>query len=396
MFFDKKHRFRYKRIHGLLPLQINYTLVALAMQMVGTFGVVFVFLLGQTFMQSVSLLVGFYGLQRLMVMVFSPVVGWSIHRFGYRWTILLGMILASGKFVMFSQITSNTLWWLLVAAVIGGWQISSYEISFNGIFLEDNDDGKVGEQSGLLELMGNLGGLVAPLVAGFVVEWFGFEEMFLVAVALLLLATLPLFAAAHHKNFHKRFSFGESWLTWQTESELFKPVFWRHFQDAFNMFFWPVFLFSLIQDFAWLGVAGSAMLLASGIANYFAGKIYDKRPLRRAHPAFSLMIALSWVIMWFSQLGVVAASAQAIRKLISPFWWMKIKRFALMRGEQLDSMMYGVVWEWTTSLAYVLGLVVGGGLLLITTSWQWLLLPTMVGVVLSSVAIERVDGRRDD
>ena len=83
MSFDKKHMLKYQPT-GMLALEINYALVAMALEMVGGFGVLFVYLLGDSAVNGLWLVLGFYGLQRMVTVLTSVWVGNFVYRRGYR------------------------------------------------------------------------------------------------------------------------------------------------------------------------------------------------------------------------------------------------------------------------------------------------------------------------
>jgi len=264
-----------------------------------------------------------------------------------------------------------------------------YDVAFQGLFLGDNDDERICEQNGWLDLLAHIGGVLSPLIAGLIVTFFGFPELFLVAMVLLLVSTIPLWLMPHHDKKFRRFDFSESVAIFKQEKTLVASVFWWHFQDSVLIFVWPIFLYLMITNYSLFGLFGSMAMVASGLANIVAGKLYDKRPLRRGHWWLTGLIGATWIGMAFSMGGWWAAGANTLRKLISPLWWMKFRRYALVKGETIPAVEFGVVWVWIVTLGYLAGITVVIGLVLVTGQWYAMMLPALLGVFMSSFSLRK-------
>lgn len=382
-----------KKPTGMQALMFNYPVFQLAMGMMASFGVLFVYQLGVSLVSGLGLVLLFFGLQRLVVVLMSPVVAKLILKIGYRWTVFVSLFAMIAKTFILIQV-SEVNWWLLGTALLfGGTGIASYYISYHGLFLTDNDDDKIGQQMGLVTMVGRMGVMIAPLIAGLLIENFSYNTMFFVAIGLLLLSSLPLFLMPHHDHGKERFDLKDSVKLLTKKSGFLDSAMWWHFENGLQSFFWPILLFSLVGSFAKFGVIGSMVMLANGAAVFVAGKIYDKRKLRRGYSFFAVMVALSNVLRYSSKSLLRGVLSDGFNRLVSPFWWMKIRRNSLMDGERCEPMVFAVAWEWSACLGYLSALVVGYLILVFSGGrWELLMIPAVVANVISAVGVRKDEG----
>ena len=211
------------RLRGLTALEINVFLNQFALGMIGVFGVLFIFHLNRSNLAAgVFLVIAFFALQRVFVGLTLPLVAKLVPRIGYRYSMTLGTLGLAGKLGLFSQIDGGGLWMLIPAAALGGWHLAGYYSGYNGIFLDDNDDNKIGVQIGMMEFIGSLAAVSAPLISSILIDSAGFSLMFLVSLIVLLISVIPLWLKPlrHGKikrvelsqvgNFYRRSSVGIS------------------------------------------------------------------------------------------------------------------------------------------------------------------------------------------
>ena len=378
-----------RRPTGFEALSINFAISQIASGMLGTFGVLYIYSLGKDLLTGLSWILMFFGLQRLVVIICSPMVAKGIARIGYRWMMVWGLLSLAAKSWLMMMVDSYG-WWLLVPALIlGGFSIAGYYLGYHGIFLDDNDDEKIGEQAGLVTMAGRLALMVSPFLAGFLVQGYGFGAMFGVATGLLLISLGPLFLMPHHKHQRSDFKMKQVFKLLKKKQGFSPEVVWWHLENGIQAFFWPVLLFILIGSYSNFGLVNGAVMLISSLAVFYAGKIYDKRPLRRGRWLATGLVSVSDLLRFVAPSGLMAIGADSFNRLVSPFWWMKIRRRSLLAGEKVKAMVFAVAWEWAVSTGYLASLVVGYCLLRFSNGqWPWLVVPAIIGIVWGSKNVE--------
>lgn len=370
-------------LSGVSALTINYLVMTLAVGMVSTFGVLFVYHLGASPVDGLKLVFFFYFFQRVAVGFISPLAGFLTERIGFRRAIFVAQVALIVKLLFFSLMSSAS-WFLVPALLAGGLFTALYYVAFHALFVTDGVHRRIGEQFGTIAMVGQMAEITSPLLAGLLIERFDFPIMFLTAVVILSLSVLPLFLMEHHLKRDRRFSMQDVARYLRSNELLQHAAFWRYVEDAILAFFWPIYLFLVVKSYAVVGVIGSVTAIASAAMIYVAGKIYDRRPLRRVFPAASLIVSVSWVLRFLSTSGLTAGVSDVIHRLVSPLWSMKIRRAELAAGEKIHGISFGVAHELVVSAAALTGLLFGYGILLATDNWFWLIIPSAGAVLLSA------------
>jgi len=376
-----------RRPSGFEALAINYTISQVASGMLAMFGVLFVYELGEKFNKGILMVLLFFGLQRVVVGLAVPLVAKFISRTGYRWMMFIGLSALAIKAWFLMQVSEYSLWLLIPALILGGVAIASYYQGYHGIFLDDNDDDRIGEQIGLLTLFGRMALIVSPILAGFLVDSYGYSVMFGVAMSLLIVSLTPLFLMDHHEHKPQKFVTKKLLSLIKKKDKNTRAIFWWYVENAIQTFYWPVFLFLVVGSHIRFGIIASLVMVVNSAATYMAGKTYDKRPLRRAFPLAGFLVATTDVLRYMSHTMFLAAGVDSINRIASPFWWMKIRRSALVAGEKVKAVVFAAVWEWIVTGGYMVGLLMGYMVLKISGGdWIWLGVPSVIGVLMATLA----------
>jgi len=379
-----------RRPSGFEALTINYTISQVASGMLSMFGVLFIYELGEKFNQGILMVFLFFGLQRVVVGLSVPLVAKFISKTGYRWMMFIGLSALAVKAWFFMQVSQYNLWLLIPALILGGVAIASYYQGYHGMFLDDNDDNRIGEQIGLLTLFGRMALIISPILAGFLVDSYGYSVMFGVAMSLLIISLTPLFLMDHHEHKPQKFAIKKVLSLIKQKNKYTVATFWWYVENAIQTFYWPVFLFLVVGSHIKFGLVGSLVMVVNSGAAYMAGKTYDKRPLRRVFPLAGFLVATTDVLRYMSHTMFLAAGVDSVNRMASPFWWMKIRRSALVAGEKIKAVMFAVVWEWMVTGGFLVGLVLGYVILKISGgNWIWLGVPSVIGVLMATLARNR-------
>lgn len=370
---------------GLVPLMLNYLLRQFALGMVSTFGVLFIFQLTGSFFQGLVCVIVFFGLQRLVVFLTIHPFALIISRTGYRWSMFFSLLALAAKLFLFSITSQDYLWPLIPALILGGCVISAYYLSYHAIFLDDNEESKIGEQAGALDTLERLAMVVSPLISGFIIEAYGFSKMFFLTMFVLIISVIPLLTMKYHKRHVGNYSLKAVLDFIKKRPKTTWSMYMWIITVAIQGFYWPIYLFSIIGSYKLFGIVGGFVMMVSSIAIYFAGKLYDKRSLKTVFWGSSVLVSITWIGRFLSSTPFVAVAADAFNRLFSPSWWMKIRRQELLAGEEVDSLVFGAAHEYLQSAGVVSGLFIGYLILLFSGgNWVWLTVPAVLGTLAST------------
>ena len=378
-----------KKSHGLKALMVNFLLSQFGVGMVTGFGVLFLFQLFTDFYQSIILVVTFYIFERLIVAISVPLVAHLVSIYGHRKMMIFGLISLLIKIWLFTLASPTLLFWpLVLAGIFGGISISAYYLPFHTLFLEDDTDSKIGEQMGFITMLGRAAWLAGPALAGFIVDQFSFDAMFMIVILFIALSTLPLLTMKSHIRHTGLYS-----LRKVTHLIIDKPsftwsVFFWYFTEAIQTLFWPIFLLAILGNYTTFGIITSAVMVLNSLAVYWGGKKYDKAANQGLFFSSGLVVSISWLMRFIATTPISAIAADSINHFSSPLWWMKIRRLELVTGEKQDGLVFAAAHELVVTAAYILALILGYIILTKTVLiWTWFIPITIMSTLAGTLAI---------
>src|SRR3989344_3638695 len=111
--------------------------------------------------------------------------------FGYEHAIVTSTFIFIAYYALFYSI-ANVPWLFFVAPVLYALQKTFYWPAFNADFARYVVDGEDGREIGGINSLVLLVSIVAPLVAGFILEFWGFAALFIFASILFIASNVPL------------------------------------------------------------------------------------------------------------------------------------------------------------------------------------------------------------
>ncbi|QQG40044.1 MAG: hypothetical protein HYS81_01380 [Candidatus Aenigmatarchaeota archaeon] len=160
-----------------------------------------------------------------------------------------------------------------VIAALGGVALSLYWMGLHTDFSLSTDKRKEGAESGVLFSAVRAAAIFGPLLGGLILTTYGFPALFLSALTLVALSTLPLLATKDVKKPEI-----VSWSSYATTENMRYAI--RFFVDGFRAviegILWPVFIFAVLGDFFGVGVAGSLAIVGSIFFSNYLGRITDR------------------------------------------------------------------------------------------------------------------------
>ncbi len=363
---------------GYTALIINFSISQFALGMLNLFGVIYIFGLGGSLETGTWYVILFFAGQRLATLVFADLVAKFVSKVGYRWPMFVSLMLAVAKVFLLIGAGPGNLLPLIPAAILGGIAIPAYYIPFHAIFLDDDDEKRVGEQSGLLLMLGRLANVSAPVISGLLVSFLGFDAMFLVAIFVLLVSAIPLFAMKHHKRHTETYALVKVFSFLKENKKVFSAMTYWSVSDGIQSFLWPVYMFVVLGGYVILGVVGSIVMIANSIAIFLMGKVYDKGANKKLFLTSGVVMSATWVARFLSTTPFSVAISDVANRFVSPLWWMKIKRQEFLRGERADSVVFGVAHEYSISVGYIAGAALGAVVVFLgAAGWVWLSIPAV-------------------
>src|SRR5690606_16192855 len=126
------------------------------------------------------------------------------------------------------------------------------------------DDAKketVGSSFGIMDAIGKVGQIVAPLIGAAITVLFGFKWLFVFGIVLLVISAAPMLFLKHHLHLDE-VSFTEmvSWAKEKRYRRLIVALGGRHVHEKLIQIMWPIYIFILIGTLEGMGVFQSMVI----------------------------------------------------------------------------------------------------------------------------------------
>jgi MFS family permease len=261
-------------IHRLLKIKselgevyLNRLIQSLALSMVGVFVPVYLINLGYSLNQVILFLIAMYS----SLMILSPISAIINSRIGIKHTIGLSFPFLITYLLLLFSIKTFNLPIILIAGVYGIY-LALYWIPLNSDFAKNSDKLHRGTEISYLLALPNFVGIIAPLVGGWVINNYGFNELIIIVFGLLFLSMVPLFMTSDYKS-----KLGYEWKRMVNRENL---VFLKEFVAKGMLFasslIWPIFVYYMVKDYLLIGFAVTLTALSATIFIMVTGKLSDR------------------------------------------------------------------------------------------------------------------------
>ncbi|MDP3965011.1 MAG: MFS transporter [bacterium] len=219
------------------------------------------------------------------------------------------MIISSPFLVLFYialyNVTTEDPWpWLGVSIAAATLWRMTYWVPYHTEFAQFTDRANRGRQIGVLASIAALIGVATPIVAGFVIDSFGYQSLLVSAIILIVVSIFPLFLT---RDVREKYSFGY----WRT----FALLFTKHrrillaygaegAEVAIGLVIWPLFMYQIFEgNYFEIGAVSTLVIFATIVIRLLVGSYTDKFSKRRLLHWGTVIYALGWIGKAFVQTG---------------------------------------------------------------------------------------------
>ena len=284
---------------GFIHLYAAKTMVMTATGLLGLFLPIFLYnLFGQN-IQGVFLYYAagyfFYGL----LVAFGAKF---LNRFGFRKALRLSVFLGASFYAIFYFINESNLIYLipLSIAVIIFYRVF-YWIPYHVDFAKFTDRKNRGKQLSSVMATRLAISVFIPLVAGFIIERFGFDILFVAAIILYILSGVPYLKIPRTRE---KFSwtYRETWKKFFSK-DIRKTIFaYAAYgaEEVVGFLVWPIFIFQLLSgDYFKVGALSTLIVAVTVVAQLSLGKYIDGGRREKVLGWGSILYSAGWIIKIF-------------------------------------------------------------------------------------------------
>ncbi|MBL8160322.1 MFS transporter [Candidatus Saccharibacteria bacterium] len=273
----RQHFWRHIGFSELAELYALRMLRSVAINMIGIFVAVYLFRNGY----SIMFILGFFAVYYLVRALSCVPAAYIIGYIGPKHATLLSNIMFLPSFIALYLIPELGSVMLLVYLVPQAFGNALFNISYNVDFSKVKHGEHAGKEIGFMQIMDRIGTALSPLIGGLIALAFGPQVTIIVALALFVVAAIPLFFTPEPVETHRRVHLRH--FPWR---EYKRPLLSQVGIGAdviASSIIWPLFLVLVVftsgsdEVYAQIGGIASVTIFASLIIAKIYGTLIDKR-----------------------------------------------------------------------------------------------------------------------
>lgn len=183
---------------------------------------------------------------------------------------------------------------LFIAPIAWGFSASFYWFGWYGLMAKGGRLGEYGRSLGWLEIFNLVPSFLSPILAGFLIHFYGYTGLFLMALVILFLSLFGLRGLGKEKT-HYDTTPQEIWSLFKTHKRMVLAYFGASASATIYGISFPLYLFLILRKELSLGEFFSLSLIIVAVVNFLIGREIDKHGKRNLVASGSLLSYLVWL-----------------------------------------------------------------------------------------------------
>ncbi|NOY14640.1 MAG: MFS transporter [bacterium] len=257
-----------------------------------------------------------------------PAVTKTAARFGYK------PILITSLLFLFTGLLLMKYQFFFPGALLFGFSSIAWWISYYIIFLDSINIQHTGKNVGLVETLGALSGIIAPLIGGLILTYTNQSIFFLTSIAVICLAIIPLISIKNRFTTHSVSYTDLIKLAVQYPKDFFAFI-GAGGEGFIYAIYWPLFLFLLLKSQLSLGIFASVITLIAAIASYILGKRSDHKKAASLYQKIgTTSFSISWLGKSLWQTPLAWSLFDIIHRIFNPFFVIPLNTTSLYHAQK--------------------------------------------------------------
>ncbi|MEK7637100.1 MAG: hypothetical protein AAB402_01755 [Patescibacteria group bacterium] len=295
------HRRINRRLGGLY---IAVTVLDFALAMVVLFEPVYLYRLGYTIQHILLYYVVVYGLYYFLV----PLGGQVVARVGPARSMAASSIMLIGYYLSLLLVArAGAFFW--IAPIFFSLQKTLYWPAYHTDFILNSDPDERGKEFSGLWSLSTMVYIIGPALGGLIIQQSGFNVLFILVMALIVLSNLPLFIAP--TTYHGTLmSYGRMLIQPFTRFHLRSTLAYLSLgEELIMLVVWPVFIALTFTTYERMGGALAAAAFLTALVTLYIGRLIDRNQPVRTLRWGALVTVAVWLIRPFlNTVGAVFTS----------------------------------------------------------------------------------------
>lgn len=284
----------------LIAIFSNRTLMRISFTVLGVFLPIFFYTEFNYDLEVVfAIYIALYGICILLI----PLGVRLLSRIGMRRMIMLGVSFAIVSLMALYLFPISPVYAALAYVMAEAIYRTLYWIPYHVDLANALDKSHRGRQLAILNNISNAVLVFAPLVGGIIITAFGFQFIFLFSIVVMLISMIPLWFLS---NTYERYSWGYLETFMILFSRRNRSLFLAHAasgaQSAIILFFWPIFVFVLLDErLTVLGLITTLTIVVVIVLRLIIGELFDRWDRQRVVALGVVLATTGWLSKIFIQ-----------------------------------------------------------------------------------------------
>jgi len=315
------HKFHYlnnKLSSGFVSLFSGRMLQFAANGFIGLFLPIYLFI---NFNFQIKYVLLWYVVGHLLYLVVLPIGAQFLNKFGLRRSLRVSVFFDALVYVSIFMIAKDPVLYSIISLFLLTFSRMSFWLPFHVDFAKFTDKHDRGKEVSLIWATKSFLGIIMPIISAYLITYYGFNMVFIIAILLYLSAGIPFLALPRTRE---KFE----WKYWETIKRFFskenRSLVWANMangaENSVSMIIWPIFIWQLLDgDYAAVGVLSSLIVLIGVILQLIVGKYTDIFNKRKLLHWGSFFYAMGWLMKIFVLTGYQIFLAGAYHKFAQIF-----------------------------------------------------------------------------
>ena len=282
---------------------------------------------------SIQKIILYYFLVSLYFVLFSVWGAKIVSKIGAKHSILLSTPFLALYYLGLNFISYSNIIFIILPLILSLRTIL-YNYGFHLNYIEHSNASTRGKELSSLGILTNISTAIAPILAGFIIIYYGFNVLFVIGFFILLLSTLPLFMT---KDIHKEIKISSKSIFKYVTKKENRPRILSFsgyaIESIIERTIWPIFLLLILVATEKVGALIGFTLLISIITFYYIGGKTDQQTKSKLIKSGTFLYFISWIgkILAHNPFGVFVADLykNITQKLLYTPWSAKSYNMAL-------------------------------------------------------------------
>ncbi len=241
---------------------------------------------------SLGQVMSWFIVQDSVFIAFSFISVWCSNKIGLVSCLQIRFLFLISYLSLISYIPSYP-YLLYVAAIIGGIEMSFFWIPLNILFVRNSDHGSMGQSISKLSAYSKALSILCPIVGAYIILHFNYNILFIIAMLIVLVASLPLWPLRSEKT---NFKFTKQSVSkiWVEKKKLFLPEVISSFAETGSLIL-TLFIYLKFLSVVQIGIVGTLTAFTGVLFTITIGKLTDLWDKHRLIKISSVIASIIWI-----------------------------------------------------------------------------------------------------